>query len=550
MRQVVLLLVAIAAAIVIPQLLRSDDPVEAPGPKSSSIYAADGAFIGGRTPQIAKQNLIVILLDTVRRDAVGLGDEPGRQMPGLRALAKRGVAFRQAATSAPWTIPTVASVLTGLNPTEHNCRDDGPAPKLLESIVTYAEALRTSFGYQTAAFSDVPWYRGSSWSLLQGFGAGSAGQGLKLRPKNPLESGFWLHGGDEILKPWIAKRDKDRPFFLFLHTYDAHDPYGEANHPPANLRFIRDPVFQREQMDAIGDTRELDAADVLRLNLTSHPGRRVLFRQRGASVGRISARYAWEGYRKNPRPEYAANLAAKYFAGVRWTDEGLAKLIPFLESEGLLEDTLLVIFSDHGEAFGEHGLIGHGRQLEDELVHVPMVMLGPGPFSTPTVVDASVGVIDILPTFFDWIGAPDLARTRGRSLLPVIAGTSPGHAVTTQARVIPEMTGTDAKRILESVRDAGWKYIVEYDLNLGSISERLYDLRTDPKETKNLLEDGRTLPDFELSADFCTKVEGSRDRIWEAADAIRERGMTAYSAGVPTAEQPRPAACGPKAKDR
>ncbi|MDJ0973907.1 MAG: sulfatase [Planctomycetota bacterium] len=553
MRQALLLLLVVALILVVPRLLPQDEP-KGPGEpprRTSEVYAADGTYILGSAPEIQPRNLILLLLDTVNRDAVGFGDEPARDMPNLRALAKRGVAFREAATVAPWTIPTVASVLTGLLPTEHGCRTDGPAPRLLESIVTYAEALRTTFGFQTAAFSDVPWYRGSSWSILQGFEAGSAGQGLQVRPRRPMDSGFWLHGGIEILTPWIEGLDPKRPYMLFLHTYDAHDPYGEENHPPAILPMIQDQQAYAEAVAAVGDTTQMEPWEILRLVLTSQAGRRALIQQRGAQILHEGTRYAWQGYRQAPRPDLAEELRAKYTAGVRWTDEGVGKLIAGLEAKGMLENTLFVVFSDHGEAFGEHGLIGHGRQLDEELIHVPLVMHGPGPFAGPKVVDGSVSVVDIMPTFMDWIGAPDLARTRGRSLLPLLRGEAEGHPATAQARVVPETTATDDKRLLEAVRDERWKYIVEYDINRGAIEERLFDLDADPGERTNLLAGGKPLHAHALSKAFCAAVEASRDRIWEAADGIRERGFTAYSAGVPTTEQKRPAPCGgPEAAGR
>ena len=174
---------------------------------------------------------------------------------------------------------------------------------------------------------------------------------------------------------WSRVRNPRRPFFLLLHTYDAHDPYGEANHPWGG----------RALPDVRGDPSlfgpSADEGEIFRRCFLD-AGTTIALRDalgRGPLAG-VLHRYAHSGYKAAPRPALAADLEGAYWGGVRWTDGLLAQTTAWLGRQGLLDNTLLVVTSDHGEGFGEHGSLAHGRLLTDELVRIPLVMVGPEPF--------------------------------------------------------------------------------------------------------------------------------------------------------------------------
>jgi hypothetical protein len=194
-----------------------DEPTEPAGP---AVYTADGRPVGPVPQPASPPNLIVIMIDTLRADALRIegGAGPGvdpEAMPFLRSLAEKGVAFTDATAPAPWTAPSIASFLTGLLPSAHGAVERD-RPTIPMSLPTFAEILRHTYGYETGAFVGGPWFGGDG-SLLQGFETGT--------------EQFALQGTKDAVGEWQQFRDRSKPFFLFLHTFEAHDPYGQANHP-------------------------------------------------------------------------------------------------------------------------------------------------------------------------------------------------------------------------------------------------------------------------------------------------------------------------------
>lgn len=502
-------------------------PPAAPGPPpSEQRYAADGAPLGPVRRPARPPNLIVLLVDTLRADAAGAGPGEG-VMPGLSAWGEGAVGFTQASTPAAWTIPSVATLLTGLLPHEHGCVDHVQTPRLLESVVTYAEVLGRAYGYETAAFTDAPWFRGSTGSLLQGFHTGSAGPGARLSRSQPTASGYWLAGTPAVLSPWLAARDPARPFFLLLHTFDAHDPYGERNHMHRQAGDAE--VWARhDRQVAAYDARALRTpVDRLVAFLTDGVARGALMRTAGDSFLRDVSDAMWSEFRDGANAEVARRLHEEYRAGARWVDSGLTGALAWLKEQGLLENTLLVVTADHGEAFAEHGTVGHGHHLHDELVRVPLWFSGPGPFARPETHEVSVGLIDVLPTFFDWAGLTDIPQRHGRSLLPLIEGrTREGHPVHSEAVVRGGMASPGVDRYQVAVRTEAWKYVVTLDRTSHAVTEALYDLRADPEERADLL--ARAALDLlPLGESFCAAVDTARRLIHAERSALGEVSVLA-----------------------
>ncbi len=506
----------------------SEDPAKQPEAGARATYDADGRWIAATKPAAkVRPNLIVLIVDTLRHDCLA---GPDGLMPELAALAQDGVTFQNASAPSPWTVPSIASLLTGLLPSAHGCDAPLQRPRLVPAITTFAEVLRESYGYRTAAYTSGPWLADTT-GVLQGFDSGA--------------NSYALQGTEKILGSFARRhaREKaektEKPFFLVVHTYEAHDPYGKDSHvwPARPLQPGR-----QSKLDVASVTEDWQFAR----HFLRDGGERVdLLQAYGPSIVQRVLRYVHGGYRDQPRPELAEELRADYEGGVRWVDGLIKSTVDQLRAWGMLENTVLVITSDHGEAFGEHHILAHGRQLYDELVRVPLVILGPGPFRGGREVAGSVGLIDVLPTFLDVAGCAPIQGVHGTSMLPLLAGASDGRPVFSEEILNRDNTGEDVKVLLTGVRSDRWKYIITFDQLKGTVLEEAYDLVKDPGETRDLCRGTGRLDGLTFDAAFCQAVEMARDRIWGAADSSNRLYASPYSGGRAQVTSKRPKACAP-----
>jgi len=306
------------------------------------------------------KNLILICWDTVRADHLGTyGYKTHATTPHVDLWAKGATVFDSASASACWTKPSVPSYLTGTPPLQHgvyrgSSKDAAGVVSdvLPKESVTIAEVLQQR-GYQTAAF-----IRNAQLRLGQG-----------------IEQGFDEYddrGGDAREIRWKAmdfllERDQEKPFLLYLHMLDAHWPY------PVPLEYA---------------TRYADPAAVER------------FRGKNWKAFRDEVNHGDRPLEGTERDE----LIALYDGALSFLDAEFGRLLAFLAHEGLLEDTAIVLISDHGEEFGEHGRIGHGHGLYEGLLHVPWIMSVPG--RAPERVTHPVSLLDLLPTLMGVLDVP------------------------------------------------------------------------------------------------------------------------------------------------
>lgn len=502
----------------------------APPQVSTQTYDSQGrlrdvADRPGRPP-----NLIVLVIDSLRADALPTPDGPGSEatqarMPYLSSLAGRGVQFTEAVASAPWTLPSMVSMLTGLQPSAHGQYQSHAGWHLPAAVTTFPEILANGYGYETAAYVVGRWFQGTSSNLLQGFSTHRAP--------------FSLQDLQTTVGRWDRNRNKSKPFFLLLHTFDAHDPYGERNHPwPPRVR--AHPVPAPELLAAKASPAALTRAWYLDADLGQ-----ALGEARGPGYADELQRYKFSGFAENPDWKLADELRTAYWDGVRWVDSLLESTVKTLEAKGLLENTLLVITADHGEAFGEHGNLGHGLTLYDDLLRVPLVMVGPEPFDERRVVGASVGLVDVLPTFLDWAGLAPLVGIDGRSAMEPVHGETWCRPIVSEERLTRANTGSDVDAALLSVRTPEWKYIVSFDLQKGTVFEEAYDLAVDPEEKLDLGGGTGRIPMGLLLNDcMCPGIEALRDRIWDDTQmATDEPVALPYGAAAPRAYSARPAPC-------
>jgi len=478
-------------------------------------------------------NLVLVVIDALRHDALGPPDTPRERvrMPHLADLAARGVSFPNATAASSWTLPSMTSLLTGLQPSRHGLVVAQSRVQLVDAITTYAEILQQAYGYDTVAYTSGPWFMGTGRTILQGF--------------HRTHEDFSLQDVEHELGQWAQVRDPARPFFLLLHTYDAHDPYGAANHP-----------WRGEALPAVEDDPALvgpnaQPAEIFRRCFldggTTIALRNLMGRQRLADV---LHRYAYGGFADEPRDDVASDLENAYWEGVRWTDGLLARTTAFLEGAGLLENTLYVVTADHGETFGAHGTLGHGLTLYDDLVQVPLVMVGPAPFSGGQVVGSGAALVDVIPTFLDWAGLEPLEGVEGRSMLASLDDPLPCRPVFSEERLTYVNTGRPQDSIRLSARTEQWKYVVTFDLRTGEAVEEVYDLLVDPDEQDDLAgSTGRLPKGLVFDTCFCEAVEAVRRRIWDDAEAHEERAAhMAYGVSNMPPTSPPPSPCGTSAE--
>jgi len=388
----------------------------------------------------APPNVVVFLIDTLRADRLGAYGQPESVSPRFDALAEQGVLFEQAYAPAPWTLPSTASILTSTPPCEHGVLLDGD--RLPEALEPLAVRLRRG-GRATASFFANP-YAGPLSGLDRGFDRAEL---------VPFEAG-------ERVDAWLREVG-DRPFFLYVHNVEPHDPY-TAPTPR---------VPQRERRRAnrmLSRYRSLTRVDW------------SAGRPRGTTDNTEFQRAAL-GHLERMQPA----IEALYDADVGLADARLGGVVDALRRRGVWDRTLLVVLSDHGEAFGEHGGFQHDQSLYEELLRVPLLVRLPDDAHAGRRVAEPVSLLDVVPTIAAVLGEPEVARgSRGRSLLGHLgAGERPpdgpqvvGWRVNRKKYFAP----WDATRgdVNAALRQGPWKAV--WNREPGSLE--LYDLSRDPGE--------------------------------------------------------------------
>ena len=379
-------------------------------------------------------NLLIISLDTLGSDHLGLYGYPRDTSPFIDdVLAPAGTTFLHALAPATTTGPSHMTLLTSIPPSIHGVVSNLGGRSLPDTIPTLAETLRQA-GYVTAAITE-----NGAISRNLGFGRGfdRYEENLSaqfLRPEGHIEATF--SAGHEF-----AARMSLLPWFVFLQTYQVHYPYT----PP--------PAYQD------------------------------LFEGDGLDPPEIVARFGL-----NPQGPYHPML---YDREIRFADDQLKKLIENLERDDLLENTIIVVLSDHGEAFFEHTYIGHGTDLHRETVRVPLIFVGPG-VPTGRFIKQPVGLADVMPTVLDLLGVPIPPNAKGRSLVPLFSA-----AVDTESRPIFseawQTTGAVRSGLVELDQptygvELGRYKLIRYRASDG-FRYAFFDVVEDPQENRNLAEE-------------------------------------------------------------
>lgn len=401
------------------------------------------------TPSTAPQprRVLLISIDTLRADVSGT--------PRIDALAGDSVVFRRAYAPAPWTLPALASVMSGVSPRVHLAT--GLGDRVPDRVTTMAEVLRRA-GFRTAALVSSP-LLGKEVNLDQGF------QEYNVFPKGPEDKPANPDQLASLASRWIGAHARDR-FFLWIHIFDPHIPWD----PPASyLQGMKPPP---------GMAPRLTAEQHLAIRLRE----------------------------RDPSPAERAWLRQLYRAEVRWVDAAVGSLVEALKRSDLYEDTLVVLLSDHGEELWDHGGVGHGHTLYEELLRVPLLVKLPGRVRRGGV-DVSVSTSSLAATILDLCGKPFPAGyPAAPSLRPYLL---PGGSAPDSAPLLA--TGLQRIEDREAVLFGDFKLV--RGMNGGR--EELYDLARDPGETVNLAStrEEKTAEGRRLLDRFEAKAAQSRKRL-------------------------------------
>ncbi len=449
-----------------------------------------GASTAGRTP-----NIVLITLDTVRADHLSAYGYSRPTTPHLDRMAQRGVLFENAIAPSPWTLATHASLFTGLLPHQHGADWTlplEPGPRTLADILS-------SHGYETAGFTANLYYGQGGWGMGRGFevyeddsftllnnlsvtlaGLAVAQPAYQRLVRYDLLSRRDAREVNRQVYRWFRHRT-DRPFFLFINYFDAHDPYWAP--PPFDRRFgsISEDAIRR--MNSIQGMQTKNSLE--------------------------------EDERQSFINGYDNSLA--------FLDDQAGKLMEFLSASPDWKNTIVIITADHGEAFGEHGTYGHGWNVYREVLHVPLFIFGPG-VPSGLRIEHLARIHEVFPTILDLTlgDSPPFRRASLRRFWT--PGFKPeAYDEVAISELVPNVHGPDRKSFI-SLTTSEWQYLQD---SKGGCE--LYHWTTDPGERTNLI----ASPDrqeivSELRARLRRRVRFST-RPWRNPDYLYSLDLTGFS---------------------
>jgi arylsulfatase A-like enzyme len=415
------ILAAFLSAIPILAACQRDDPPSADPPRVSQ---------GLETPP----NILLVAACTFRYDHLGAAGYDRPTTPFLDSFAERGVFFENAVSASSWTQPAMASLLTGLTPNVHGMtvyhdateiaqRRISPERLLADEVVTLAESLRNA-GYQTfARIANVQ--AGDFFNIPQGF------------DDSLTRSGLAMPAMLDELRAWLGARRMERPFFAFLLPRDLH-----FVHEPAYDHYLR---FNRSP-EAVAESDYADYPTQL-----YHRVRKEL------PVG--------------VPPELQRAYVDLYDAALAEFDDAVRSLPDLLKAAGVERSTIVVITGDHGERFFEKGGMSHAGDLDEVVVRVPLIMVGPGLPRQRRIPDV-VRSIDVYPTLAEIAEAEAPRILQGISLWPFLAA--------------PERRFPELSAFASFSRGSTLLHMVGTGRHKLHSGGRLYDVALDPYEARNL----------------------------------------------------------------
>jgi arylsulfatase A-like enzyme len=371
-----------------------------------------------------KKNVVVVLVDTLRADKLTAYAKTRVKTPAFGKFVKESTLFERCQAPSNWTKPSCATVLTGLYPDTHKAR--GHASRVGSSIKLASEIFR-AMGFGTGAFI-ANGYLAKEF----GFGRGWTEYVNFIRENKNTEA-------ENVYKKSLdfITANKDKPFFTYIQTIDPHVPYDP---PDEDLKLY--------------DGQTYDGP------------------VRSRSTGNLLEDFKRKKVELNARDR--RRLEALYDGEITYHDRHFGHFLDGLNQLGVLDDTIIVVCSDHGEEFFDHDSVGHGHSLFQELIHVPLVIRAPGVVPAGKRLTNNVGLADILPTVLAATGVPIPKGMEGIDLLPVANGVLPDPMNAAFASFFSE---ADDRNLSWAVRKGDFKLKMR-----GPARTYLYDLSNDPRE--------------------------------------------------------------------
>ena len=431
-------------------------------------------------------NVILLLIDSLRYDAIenGLNDENRTNMPYLKQFSQQNIVFDQAishGTSTPIAVPPIIS-------STYTSMYGGPGGLSVHRPTIWN--ILGNYGYQTAVFFTNPhiskfrgWDKGFDYAqdylpdeayknslFVRGVNQVTKRLGRPVHFPRFLPAGYVLPG----INKWLA--DVHKPFFLWVHLMDTHFPYRTEWFSWSGRARKRDDVIRKKLVETLTPLTDTETAEIKR----------------------------------------------RYDSALSYVDEQIGKILLELERRQLMENSIVIIVSDHGEMFGEHHSWYHHNKFYDELIRVPLLIRMPhNIIGQPQKIKQQVRLIDIAPTILD---AANISLSKadnllqGRSLLPLMTDTNPYDE-------LPAIVESWHNQSL-CVRWRGWKYIVGPDWHIGeapleSIRDtetRLFNLAQDPGESHNCLAEHP-----ELAAEFQALIKQHLELVEPHRDLRQEK---------------------------
>jgi arylsulfatase A-like enzyme len=393
------------------------------------VLAPELVTLDGAPPTATRpiKNAIVYLIDTLRADKpLALNQRSRVQTPGLSRFVEAAAVMASGHTPENWTKPSVASLLSSLYPWQHNAvSTEAVVP---ESVELISETLQGR-GFYTGTFiangyvSDRFGFR-QGWNTYRNY--------VREGRRNVAQ-----YVAADVLE-WLDQRPQDKPFFLYVHIIDPHVPYK----PPRQFLEMYDAAPYSGVVDFSTDNELLEKI----------------------KAGQIPL---------NARDK--EHLEALYDGEITYQDVHFNSVIDGLARRNLTDDTMVVIVSDHGEEFWDHGSVGHGHSVWEELLHVPVIVRLPGTTPGAMRIDDAVNLVDVEPTVLEALGQALPGGLAGESFLPLLRGVTP-----------------DAPRTSVSGFMDGWRTVVcgRYKLIHRTLERQMiYDLQADPHEQTDLAAD-------------------------------------------------------------
>jgi arylsulfatase A-like enzyme len=393
---------------------------------ASSPLPLAGAFaepvLHDRAAYRGSRGVVLISIDTLRRDHVSLYGYPRRTMPGLEALARKAVVFDDAVSTSSWTLPAHASLLTSTYPGVHGATSSklGLSP----SLPTLASTLRESGFFTQAVVTHV--------YLSREYGFGEGFDRHRYLPETRAE---------EVTDQAIAflQSRGDRDYFLFVHYYDPHWHYDPP--PPYDTAF--DSGYAGKATGVWWEFKDLDAGSI--------------------------------------EPEDLDHIEALYDGEILYTDRQLERLFQEMKRFGVFDDALIVVTSDHGEEFLDHGSWEHQKTLYEEQLRVPLLLKLPRTERARRVSE-QVSLLDVAPTILEALSVPRPSTFQGRSLLAAIEHA--GGDTPPEAWAETEHTLDGSRKI--AVRRGASSEKAIFTVGDGGVAIELFDLARDPEELAKL----------------------------------------------------------------